>query len=197
MLDLLIVLAFVAYAVSAGFRSRREASRDLNEYFLAGRTLPGWKAGTSMAATQFAADTPLLVTGLVATAGVFALWRLWIYGIAFLLMAFVFSVLWRRAGVLTDAELPASVTAELVALFWQATGTLEGLAERHPSRTILLFPRPDDYGGTWETRRERCATLSADGADAGVPAMYGLSLPLPAALVHTAPMLGMLASAWV
>lgn len=105
MLDLLIVLAFVAYAVTAGFRSRRQASRDLHEYFLAGRSLPGWKAGTSMAATQFAADTPLLVTGLVATAGVFALWRLWIYGIAFLLMAFVFSVLWRRAGVLTDAEL--------------------------------------------------------------------------------------------
>jgi Glucose-6-phosphate dehydrogenase subunit len=26
----------------------------------------------------------------------------------------------------------------------QATGTLAGLAERHPSRTILLFPRPED-----------------------------------------------------
>jgi glucose-6-phosphate dehydrogenase assembly protein OpcA len=26
----------------------------------------------------------------------------------------------------------------------EATGTLAGLAERHPSRTILLFPRPDD-----------------------------------------------------
>jgi solute:Na+ symporter, SSS family len=105
MIDLLIVLAFVAYAVTAGFRSRRQASQNLEEYFLAGRSLPGWKAGTSMAATQFAADTPLLVTGLVATAGVFALWRLWIYGLAFLLMAFVFSALWRRAGVLTDAEL--------------------------------------------------------------------------------------------
>jgi solute:Na+ symporter, SSS family len=105
MIDLVIVLAFVAYAVSAGFRSRRQASRSLSEYFLAGRSLPGWKAGTSMAATQFAADTPLLVTGLVATAGIFALWRLWIYGLAFLLMAFVFSALWRRAGVLTDAEL--------------------------------------------------------------------------------------------
>lgn len=105
MLDLLIILAFIVYAVSAGFRSREEASESLEEYFLAGRTLPGWKAGTSMAATQFAADTPLLVTGLVATAGVFAVWRLWIYGIAFLVMAFVFSALWRRAGVLTDAEL--------------------------------------------------------------------------------------------
>jgi Na+/proline symporter len=103
-LDLLIVLAFVVYAIGAGFRSRRVASRNLEEYFLAGKTLRGWQAGTSMAATQFAADTPLLVTGLVATAGVFAVWRLWIYGIAFLLMAFVFAGHWRRAGVLTDAE---------------------------------------------------------------------------------------------
>ncbi|HSR68747.1 MAG TPA: sodium:solute symporter family protein [Acidobacteriota bacterium] len=105
MLDLLIVLAFVAYAISSGFRSRAQAGRNLNEYFLAGRTIPGWQAGTSMAATQFAADTPLLVTGLIATGGIFELWRLWIYGLAFLMMAFVLSVAWRRAGVLTDAEL--------------------------------------------------------------------------------------------
>lgn len=105
MLDLLIVLAFIAYAVGAGLRARRAASRDLTQYFLAGKTLKWWQAGSSMAATQFAADTPLLVTGLVATAGIFAVWRLWIYGLAFLLMAFLLAALWRRAGVLTDAEL--------------------------------------------------------------------------------------------
>lgn len=61
--------------------------------------------GLSMAATQFAADTPLLVTGLVAASGVYALWRLWIYALAFLLMGFVLGAAWRRAAVLTDAEL--------------------------------------------------------------------------------------------
>jgi Na+/proline symporter len=105
MLDLLILAAFVLYGLGSGLRARRQASQGLDEYFLAGRSLPGWQAGTSMAATQFAADTPLLVTGLVATAGVFALWRLWIYGLAFLVLAFVFAAGWRRAGVLTDAEL--------------------------------------------------------------------------------------------
>lgn len=105
MIDLLIVLAFVAYAIGSGLRARRVAGLNLQEYFLAGKTIRGWKAGSSMAATQFAADTPLLVTGLVATAGIFALWRLWIYGLAFLVMAFIFAVGWRRGGVLTDAEL--------------------------------------------------------------------------------------------
>lgn len=105
MLDLIIVLAFVVYAISVGLYSRKAASQNLQEYFLAGKTLPGWKAGFSMSATQFAADTPLLVAGLIATAGIFAVWRLWVYGLAFLMMAFIFAVGWRRGGILTDAEL--------------------------------------------------------------------------------------------
>lgn len=104
-IDVAIIAAFVAWSLVSGLRSRREASQDLEQYFLAGRTLPGWQAGLSMAATQFAADTPLLVTGLIATAGIFSLWRLWIYAIAFLLVGFLLAGCWRRAGVLTDAEL--------------------------------------------------------------------------------------------
>jgi Na+/proline symporter len=102
--DAAIVLLFVGFAIFSGLRNRRSASRNLEEYFLAGRSLPGWKAGLSMAATQFAADTPLLVTGIIATAGIFALWQLWIYALAFLLMGFLLAPGWRRAGVLTDAE---------------------------------------------------------------------------------------------
>lgn len=104
-LDAAIIAGFILYAVWSGFRSRDRASKNLEEYFLAGRSLPGWKAGLSMAATQFAADTPLLVTGLIATAGIFSLWRLWSYGLAFLLLGFVLARGWRRALVLTDAEL--------------------------------------------------------------------------------------------
>jgi len=40
-----------------------------------------------------------------ATAGIFALWQLWIYALAFLFMGFVLASSWRRAGVITDAEL--------------------------------------------------------------------------------------------
>ena len=105
MIDLIIVAAFVAHAIYSGLSARRAASANLQEYFLAGRTIKGWRAGVSMAATQFAADTPLLVMGLIATGGIFLIWQLWVYGIAFLMMGFVFGARWRRAGVLTDAEL--------------------------------------------------------------------------------------------
>jgi solute:Na+ symporter, SSS family len=103
-IDLTIVLVFVAYSIWVGFRSRVLASKDLTEYFLAGRSERGWRAGLSMAATQFAADTPLLVMGLLAVSGAASLWRLWIYGLAFLLMGFLLGGAWQRAGVLTDAE---------------------------------------------------------------------------------------------
>jgi Na+/proline symporter len=105
LLDAAIVAAFLGYCVASGLRARAASSRNLEQYFLAGRTLPGWKAGISMAATQFAADTPLLVTGMIAVAGVFSLWRLWIYALAFLLLGFLLAGPWRRARVLTDAEL--------------------------------------------------------------------------------------------
>ena len=103
--DLLILIAFVAWSVTLGLRARRRASRSLDEFYLAGREIRGFRAGISMAATQFAADTPLLFSGLIAVAGVFALWRLWVYGLAFLLMGFLFAAFWRRARILTDAEL--------------------------------------------------------------------------------------------
>lgn len=104
-IDFGIVAAFVIYSVTIGFLSRKRASKDLNEYFLAGRSVSGTKAGLSMAATQFAADTPLLVMGLLAVGGIFSLWRLWIYGLAFLMMGFILAAAWRRSGILTDAEL--------------------------------------------------------------------------------------------
>ena len=124
-LDTLIVLAFVVYAVSAGLRHRQQASKNLEEYFLAGRSLPGWKAGLSMAASQFAADTPLLVTGILATAGIFGVWQLWIFALTFLLIGFVLAGAWRRAGVVTDAELvevryggsPAAILRGIKALY--------------------------------------------------------------------------------
>jgi Na+/proline symporter len=125
-IDLVLVLAFVAYGLAAGLRARREASTDLRSYFLAGRRLTGWQSGLSMTATQYAADTPLLAAGLVATGGVFSLWRLWIYGIAFLLLGLVLGAAWWRSGVVTDAELcelryggrPAAVLRAVKAVYY-------------------------------------------------------------------------------
>ena len=100
---LVVALYFVASAVFALMYTRR-ASESLDEYFVSGRQLPWWLAGTSMVATTFAADTPLVVAGLVAKYGVAGNWLSWNGAISGILTVFFFARLWRRAGVLTDLE---------------------------------------------------------------------------------------------
>jgi SSS family solute:Na+ symporter len=100
---LIIVLYFVASA-AIGLAYTRKAGRSLADYFVSGRSLPWWLAGTSMVATTFAADTPLVVAGLVAKFGVAGNWLWWNGAFSGVLTVFFFSRLWRRAGVITDVE---------------------------------------------------------------------------------------------
>ena len=65
-LDWCILGGFLVFPFLVALWSARRASQGLGQYFLAGRDLPWWLAGTSMVATTFAADTPLAVAGLAA-----------------------------------------------------------------------------------------------------------------------------------
>lgn len=100
-----IVVAYLALALAVGAWVSRRAGRSIDSYFVAERGLPWWWLGTSMVATTFAADTPLVVAGLVAEYGVAGNWFWWSWAISHVSMAVVFAALWRRARILTDAEL--------------------------------------------------------------------------------------------
>jgi SSS family solute:Na+ symporter len=102
--DWLIILLYFAVSAAIGLAYVRKASQSLDEYFVSGRALPWWLAGTSMVATTFSADTPLVVAGLVARFGVAGNWLWWNGAISGILTVFFFARLWRRAGVLTDLE---------------------------------------------------------------------------------------------
>jgi Na+/proline symporter len=106
-LDWAIVAVYVGFALAVGLFFRQRAGRSIADYFLSGRNLPWWLVGTSIVATMFAADTPLAVTGLVATDGIAGVWMMWNFAAAHLMAAFFFARLWRRAGVITDVELVA------------------------------------------------------------------------------------------
>jgi len=102
--DWLIIVLYFVVSGAIGLAYTRKASRSLADYFVSGRSLPWWLAGTSMVATTFAADTPLVVAGLVAKYGVAGNWLWWNGAFSGVLTVFFFSRLWRRAGVLTDVE---------------------------------------------------------------------------------------------
>ena len=100
--DWLILVLYLAGTLVLGlWLARRNRSED--DYFVAGRSLSGWLAGASMAATTFSIDTPLYVAGLVGTRGLAGNWEWWSFGLAHVAMAVVFAPLWRRSGVMTDA----------------------------------------------------------------------------------------------
>lgn len=102
-IGVIVVFFLVIFGISAYYSCK--AGKDLNQFFLSGRNLPWYLAGTAMVATTFAADTPLAVTELVARNGIAGNWLWWNMAIGGLLTVFFFARLWRRAGIMTDLEL--------------------------------------------------------------------------------------------
>ena len=104
-IDWAFIGAYAVFTVGVGVAFAKRAGKSVDEYFLSGRTLPWWLAGTSMVATTFAADTPLVVTGWVRDAGIWKNWLWWCFVATSMLGVFLFAPLWRRGGVMTKAEL--------------------------------------------------------------------------------------------
>ncbi|MEX0736901.1 MAG: sodium:solute symporter family protein [Bacteroidota bacterium] len=104
LLDWLIVGVYFVFSAGIGIYYTKRAGTNIQEFFLSGRNLPWWLAGTSMVATTFAADTPLAVTELVAKNGIAGNWFWWNFVFGGMLTVFFFARLWRRAGIMTDVE---------------------------------------------------------------------------------------------
>jgi len=103
-LDWTVIAAYFLFNFGIAIYYSRRARGSTTEFFLSGRDVPWWLAGTSMVATTFAADTPLAVTGFVARNGIAGNWLWWNFVMSGMLTVFLYARLWRRAGVMTDIE---------------------------------------------------------------------------------------------
>lgn len=103
-LDSALIVAYFLFSIGIALYYYRRAGKNTAEFFLSGRNMPWWLAGTSMVATTFAADTPLAVSELVAYNGIAGNWLWWNFALGGVLTVFFFARLWRRSGVLTDVE---------------------------------------------------------------------------------------------
>lgn len=125
-IDWAIVAVFCGISLLLGLLFSRRAGQSLEAYFASSRRLGWFLAGTSIAATAFSSDTPLLITGMVRRKGVWGNWELWALGISTMMAVFVFAKLWKRAGVLTEVELverrysgkPAAFLRGFKAVYW-------------------------------------------------------------------------------
>src|SRR5213596_3337705 len=103
-IDWTVIVLYFVFSVAIALVYSRRAGASADEYFLSGRNIPWWLAGTSMVATTFAADTPLAVTGMVAKGGIAGNWLWWNFVASGMLTVFFYARLWRRSGVMTDIE---------------------------------------------------------------------------------------------
>jgi Na+/proline symporter len=103
-LDISVIVIYMILMLGIGIFYRKSASENISSYFLGGRNIPWWLAGSSMIATTFAADTPLAVAELVTRHGIAGNWLWWNFLIGGMLTTFFFAKLWRKANILTDLE---------------------------------------------------------------------------------------------
>jgi len=103
-IDWAVIGAYFLLSLLVGLYYSKRAGKNVESYFLSDRSVPWWLLGVSMVATTFAADTPLAVTGMVASHGVAGNWLWWSFAFSGMLTVFFYARLWRRAEVMTDVE---------------------------------------------------------------------------------------------
>src|SRR6516165_179697 len=104
LLDWSAIVGYLAITLILGLYFKSRSGKSVDEYFVSGRDVSWWLAGTSMVATTFAADTPLVVTGIVYSQGVAGNWLWWSFLLSGMMTVFLFARLWRRSGLLTDVQ---------------------------------------------------------------------------------------------
>lgn len=165
-LDWAVLALYFALSLAIGLYYTRRASGSTAEFFVSGRNLPWWLAGTSMVATSFSVDTPLVVTAWVRTDGIQKNWIWWCLAIGGMLAVFFFAKLWRRSEIITDVEFtevryagkPASFLRGFRAVY--LTLYANGLAMGWTSLAMLkVFGEVFSVGKEWALALSALVTL--------------------------------------
>ncbi|MBT3181903.1 MAG: Na+:solute symporter [Deltaproteobacteria bacterium] len=104
-IDYWIIAIYGVVCIVLGTYYTKKASKNVDQFFLTGRSMPWWLIGASMAATNFSIDTPLAITKYVFSEGIGGCWFFWSSAISGMLATFFFAKMWRKAQVMTDAEI--------------------------------------------------------------------------------------------
>jgi len=104
-MDWVFIVWYIVVALVVGLMYSRKGTKSLSDYFISGRSLPWWIAGTSMVATTFGVSTPLMVSELMWMGGIQMNWWWWTMILSNMVTIYFFARLWRRAHVLSDVEL--------------------------------------------------------------------------------------------
>jgi solute:Na+ symporter, SSS family len=104
-LDAAIILVYFLFAISAGIYVARRGAKDLNSYFLGGKTLPWYYLGVSNASGMFDIPGTMWLVYVLFIYGLKSIWLPWVWPTFNQIFLMIFVSAWlRRSNVLTGAE---------------------------------------------------------------------------------------------
>ena len=104
-LDISIILIYLVANVIIGFWISKKASKDINNYFLGGNTLPWWLLGVSNASGMFDIAGTMLLVYWLAVYGLKSVWLPWLWPVFNQVFLMIYLSAWlRRSKVMTGAE---------------------------------------------------------------------------------------------
>ncbi len=105
LIDFLIIALYLASTVVIGLVLKRRASKNLDSYFLGGKTLPWYMLSLSNASGMFDISGTMWLVTLLFIYGLKSIWVPWLWPVFNQVFLMVFLSLWlRRSNVLTGAE---------------------------------------------------------------------------------------------
>lgn len=105
LLDIIVILAYVAASIGIGFWISRKAAHSMNSYFLGGNQIPWWMLGVSNASGMFDISGTMWMVYLLFIYGLKSVWIPWLWPVFNQIFMMIFMSVWlRRSGVMTGAE---------------------------------------------------------------------------------------------
>jgi solute:Na+ symporter, SSS family len=104
-IDVTIIFAYLLLTIFLGFWISKRASRNLDSYFLGGKTLPWWMLGMSNASGMFDITGTMWMVAIAFIYGVKSVWLPWLWPVWNQIILMMFLAVWmRRSNVMTGAE---------------------------------------------------------------------------------------------
>ena len=105
LIDILIILGYLALTVGIGFWISNRASTNIQSYFLGGNEIKWYYLGLSNASGMFDISGTMWMVALLFVYGVKSVWIPWLWPVFNQIFMMVFLSVWlRRSGVMTGAE---------------------------------------------------------------------------------------------
>lgn len=104
-IDLVVIAGYLLGTLGLGFYISKQASKDMNAYFLAGNKIPWWALGVSNASGMFDITGTMWLVSMCFVYGLKSAWLPWIWPIFNQIFLMVYLSIWlRRSNVMTGAQ---------------------------------------------------------------------------------------------